>query len=56
MQCGMARASPGSSIYCVREGPDLLLIFGDDGEGILPENKERIFTRGFGKHTGLACS
>ncbi|RPI39071.1 MAG: PAS domain S-box protein, partial [Methanoregulaceae archaeon] len=41
------------NIYCVREGPDLLLIFGDDGEGILPENKERIFTRGFGKHTGL---
>jgi PAS domain S-box-containing protein len=40
-------------MYCVREGPDLLVIFGDDGEGIVPENKERIFTRGFGKHTGL---
>jgi PAS domain S-box-containing protein len=40
-------------IYCVREGADLLLIFGDDGEGIPPENKERIFKRGFGKHTGL---
>jgi PAS domain S-box-containing protein len=40
-------------IYCVREGPDLLLIFGDDGQGIPPENKERIFKRGFGKHTGL---
>jgi signal transduction histidine kinase len=40
-------------IYCVREGSDLLLIFGDDGQGILPENKERIFSRGFGKHTGL---
>jgi PAS domain S-box-containing protein len=40
-------------IYCVREGADLLLIFGDDGEGIPPENKERIFRRGFGKHTGL---
>jgi PAS domain S-box-containing protein len=40
-------------IYCVREGSDLLLIFGDDGQGIPPENKERIFKRGFGKHTGL---
>jgi PAS domain S-box-containing protein len=40
-------------IYCIREGADLLLIFGDDGEGISPENKERIFRRGFGKHTGL---
>ena len=41
------------SIYCAREGLDLVLIFGDDGEGILPENKDRIFNRGFGKHTGL---
>jgi PAS domain S-box-containing protein len=40
-------------IYCVRQGPDLLVIFGDDGQGILPEDKERIFRRGFGKHTGL---
>ena len=40
-------------IYCVREGPDLLLIFGDDGQGVLPGDKERIFRRGFGKHTGL---
>jgi PAS domain S-box-containing protein len=40
-------------VYCVREGSDLILIFGDDGEGIPPENKERIFRKGFGKHTGL---
>ena len=40
-------------VYCVREGPDMLVIFGDDGQGILPKNKERIFTRGFGSHTGL---
>jgi PAS domain S-box-containing protein len=40
-------------LSCVRKGADLLLIFSDDGIGILPENKERIFTRGFGKHTGL---
>ncbi len=40
-------------IYCTWEGNDLLLIFGDDGTGIPPENKERIFNKGFGKHTGL---
>ena len=40
-------------IYCIREATELLLIFGDDGQGIPPENKERIFTRGFGKNTGL---
>ncbi len=40
-------------VYYVREGADLLLIFGDDGNGIPPENKERIFRKGFGKHTGL---
>ncbi len=40
-------------IYCVMEGADLVLVFGDDGEGVLPENKVRIFRKGFGKHTGL---
>lgn len=40
-------------IYCIREGTDLLLVFGDDGTGIPQENKERIFNKGFGKHTGL---
>jgi len=41
------------SIFAVRDGSDLLLFFGDDGLGIPPENKERIFARGFGKNTGL---
>ena len=40
-------------IYCIREATDLILIFGDDGQGIPAENKERIFNRGFGKNTGL---
>lgn len=48
----------GESVFQIRlfsipQGADLLLFFGDDGEGIPPENKERIFNRGFGKHTGL---
>ena len=31
----------------------LALRYGDDGVGILAENKEKIFERGFGKNTGL---
>lgn len=31
----------------------LLLIFEDDGEGISTGDKQKLFTRGFGKHTGL---
>jgi signal transduction histidine kinase len=33
--------------------PDLLLIYEDNGVGIPPEEKEKIFLKGFGKHTGL---
>jgi len=35
------------------EGAQLVLVFGDDGEGIATEDKPRLFTRGFGKNTGL---
>jgi len=31
----------------------LLLIFEDDGEGVSMEDKPKLFTRGFGKNTGL---
>jgi signal transduction histidine kinase len=33
--------------------PDLFLIYEDNGTGVLPEEKEKIFLKGFGKHTGL---
>jgi PAS domain-containing protein/two-component sensor histidine kinase len=33
--------------------PGLTLTCGDDGAGIAPDEKEAIFTRGFGKNTGL---
>jgi len=33
--------------------PDLLLVYEDNGTGILPDDKEKIFVKGFGKHTGL---
>jgi PAS domain S-box-containing protein len=37
----------------VREGDDLLLVCEDDGVGVVPGMKERIFTQGVGKNTGL---
>jgi signal transduction histidine kinase len=41
------------SISCHRQGDDLLLEYEDDGTGVAPEEKERIFERGFGRNTGL---
>ncbi len=34
-------------------GEEMALVYEDDGAGIAPEDKERIFERGVGKHTGL---
>jgi signal transduction histidine kinase len=36
-----------------RDGPALLILYEDDGVGVPQEEKEKIFLRGFGKHTGL---
>jgi signal transduction histidine kinase len=41
------------AVTCNRQGNDLLLVYEDDGNGVSPEDKERIFERGFGKNTGL---
>jgi len=38
--------------FC-QSGEDLILIYDDNGVGILSEEKEKIFERGFGKNTGL---
>jgi len=35
------------------EGEVLHIIYEDDGDGISAEDREMLFTRGFGKHTGL---
>jgi PAS domain S-box-containing protein len=34
-------------------GEDLRIIFEDDGKGISTDDKKQLFTKGFGKHTGL---
>ncbi|OPY36874.1 MAG: sensory histidine kinase AtoS [Methanoregula sp. PtaU1.Bin051] len=36
-----------------KNGPDILLVVEDDGIGIPVGEKEKIFTRGYGKNTGL---
>lgn len=38
---------------CEQRDGNLVVIFEDNGKGILPAQKERIFDRGFGKNTGL---
>jgi len=41
------------SVRCSREDKSLILYVEDDGTGIPPDDKERIFQKGFGKNTGL---
>jgi signal transduction histidine kinase len=36
-----------------KDDPYLVLVYEDNGTGVLPEEKEKIFQKGFGKHTGL---
>jgi PAS domain S-box-containing protein len=37
-------------------GADTVLLCEDDGDGVLPDEKEKIFERGFGKNTGLGLA
>lgn len=41
------------SMTAKHEGDNLIITFADDGVGIPTEDKDNIFNRGFGKHTGL---
>ena len=48
----------GGNVSTVRfsveeQGDDCQIICEDDGEGVIAEEKEKIFERGFGKSTGL---
>jgi signal transduction histidine kinase len=36
-----------------KDDPCLVLVYEDNGTGVVPEEKEKIFIKGFGKHTGL---
>lgn len=38
---------------CHTSGKDLIIVYEDNGVGIPADDKPNIFTRGFGKHTGL---
>jgi len=41
-------------IYSVRETLNgLIIIYSDDGVGITPDDKKKLFQKGFGRHTGL---
>lgn len=41
------------TLSCRQKGIGLVITFSDDGVGIPPEDKERIFRRGYGKNSGL---
>ncbi len=42
--------------YALESGDDHIVVCEDDGNGVAVEEKERIFTRGFGKNTGLGLT
>ncbi|HII99282.1 MAG TPA: PAS domain S-box protein [Methanoregula sp.] len=41
------------TVSCHRSEGDIVIVVEDNGAGITPEDKERLFERGFGKNTGL---
>jgi PAS domain S-box len=41
------------SVTAHEEGPAIVILFEDNGAGISEEDKKKLFTKGFGKHTGL---
>ncbi|NLE27686.1 MAG: hypothetical protein GX625_20595, partial [Clostridiaceae bacterium] len=41
------------SFTLMYEGSDLIIVYRDDGAGISSDEKEKIFEKGFGKHTGM---
>ena len=48
-----AEGASGVKIHSEEQDDDLVITWEDDGPGIPNEQKEKIFTRGFGRNTGL---
>ena len=48
-----AGVHPAAGIAAEKMQGNLLLVYEDNGQGVADEEKEKIFERGFGKHTGL---
>jgi signal transduction histidine kinase len=42
--------------YVEEAGDEHLIVCDDDGEGVITEEKKKIFERGFGKNTGLGLA
>ena len=40
----------------MESGDNRLIVCEDDGEGVVADEKEKIFERGFGKNTGLGLA
>jgi len=40
-------------LLSMREDADLIILYEDNGAGVPPDDKDKIFIKGFGKHTGL---
>ena len=53
-ECGAPEKMTGCKVLTVdTPDGDCIIVCEDDGNGISPEEKEKIFDRGFGKNTGL---
>jgi signal transduction histidine kinase len=44
------------SFYAEEQNGDHLIVCEDDGDGVVAEEKDKIFERGFGKNTGLGLA
>ena len=56
MRCGTAKRSRPSGSFLRSSDGNHVIVCEDDGEGVIPEEKEQIFERGFGKNTGLGLT
>lgn len=48
-----AEGATAVQVRCAKTGAGLLILWEDDGPGVPEDQKERIFERGYGRHTGF---